>query len=100
VEYTIEGEGNSRTIRATGPLKFGDHPIAPAISELFQLKAVNEIVLDLTDLEAIDSYGLGVLIKINQAADEAGKSFKVSGVRGRIRETFDIFKLDRQLTVI
>jgi len=100
VEYTIEGDGESRTIQAKGALKFGDHPIVPSISELIQLKAVNEIVLDLTDLEGIDSFGLGVLIKINQAAGTDGKSFKISGVRGRIRETFDIFKLDRQLTVI
>jgi len=35
-----------------------------------------------------------------QAAGTAGKSLKISGVRGRIRETIDIFKLDRQLTVI
>lgn len=98
MEYTIEGSGDSRTIRAKGTLKYGDHPITQSISELLDLKAVNEITLDVSELQGIDSFGLGVLIKINKHAIENGKSFIISGAQGRVKETFDLFKLDRELT--
>jgi len=82
VEYTIEGDGESRTIQAKGALKFGDHPIVPSISELIQLKAVNEIVLDLTDLEGIDSSVSGSSSRsIRPPARTGSRSrFPVSGV--------------------
>jgi HptB-dependent secretion and biofilm anti anti-sigma factor len=100
MEYKIEGTGRRRKIVAAGQFKFGDHGIFGSISEILGLKGIDEVVFDITQLQTIDSVGMGVLIKLNAFAKENGKSFKVTGVTGDIKHLFEIFKMEQTLDII
>jgi anti-sigma B factor antagonist len=51
------------------------------------------IVLDLTDVEYIDSTGLGVLVSVYLAASRANCELEISNPRPRVRDLLKITKL-------
>ncbi|MBP2654291.1 MAG: rsbV [Firmicutes bacterium] len=52
-------------------------------------------VMEMADLEYIDSSGLGVLVAINKRAIQAGGSVTLAGMRGVVKELFELTRLDR-----
>jgi anti-sigma B factor antagonist len=61
------------------------------IAEL--LPCVRRIVVDLSELEAIDSAGLGELVVVHMWIRASGCSLKLAGANPRIRELFELTNL-------
>src|SRR5690242_18841397 len=55
------------------------------------------LTLDLTNLDFIDSSGLGVLVRFNNAAVEAGFAYRVIAGPPRVHRAFVLSGLDRTL---
>jgi anti-sigma B factor antagonist len=55
-----------------------------------------DVVLQLDQVEFIDSSGLGALVRLTQAARAKGGDLKLSGVRDRIRKTLQMTNLHSQ----
>ncbi len=51
--------------------------------------------VDATNLAYIDSSGLGALVSIYKKAAELGGRVKISGLRGDVKELFDLTNLNR-----
>ncbi|NQV98189.1 MAG: STAS domain-containing protein [Rhodospirillales bacterium] len=100
MEYTIESSGKTREIHLVGDLKFGDDQFVDALTALLDEAAVDRLVIDLSRLVKLDSYGIGILLKAQQLAVERHKSMAVRGVGGSIAELFATFRLAETLTVI
>ena len=100
LEFNIEGSGETRNVTIRGALKFGDHKIIDAITEVLDEETVEHLNMDLAELSKLDSYGIGVLLKCDQLSKDRNKSMTVCNVDGNIAELFGMFKLDETLTVI
>jgi anti-sigma B factor antagonist len=50
----------------------------------------SDVVLQLDQVEFVDSSGLGALVRLMQAARSKGGDLKLSGVSSRIRKTFEL----------
>lgn len=50
---------------------------------------------DLTEVDYIDSSGLGVFVAINKQALRKGGQMKISGLRGMVREVFELTRLTK-----
>ena len=48
-----------------------------------------------TDIDYIDSAGLGVLISVQKRAASVGGQVSVSGLSGMVKEIFELTRLDR-----
>ena len=83
-----------------GDLKFGDHKIIDTVTSLFEDDTVEQLVLNLSGMAKLDSYGIGILLKANKLAEERGKSMAVCGLSGGVAEIFAIFNLSEALTVL
>ncbi len=68
--------------------------------ELQRVNGASVIVLDLTDLEFIDSTGLGVLVKTHQRLREEGDQLAIVEGSGQVKRLLELTGLDRQLTLI
>jgi anti-sigma B factor antagonist len=55
------------------------------------------LTVDLTDLDFIDSSGLGVLVRFNNAAQVAGYPYRVIAGPPRVHRAFVLSGLDRAL---
>ncbi len=65
---------------------------------LAEAKAIGgPLTVDLTDLEFIDSSGLGVLVRFNNAAMAAGFPYRVIAGPPRVHRAFVLSGLDRAL---
>ncbi len=68
--------------------------------ELRRVNGASLVILDLSDLEFIDSTGLGVLVKTHQRMREEGDQLAVVEGTGQVKRLLELTGLDRQLTLI
>ena len=94
----MSSEERRAVLRLRGEL---DVSSSPALEdELSRLGGASMIVLDLSDLEFIDSTGLGVLVKSHQRVrDEGGRLAIVEG-SGQVKRLLELTGLDQQLTLV
>ncbi len=100
LDYNIEESDNTRIVYINGSLKFGDHAIVDAVSAALQETGVAELIVDLDALSKLDSYGIGVLLKIDQLAKDSNIPMAVRNVHGTVAEIFSMFQLNEELNVI
>jgi anti-anti-sigma factor len=68
--------------------------------ELHRVGSAALIVLDLRELEFIDSTGLGVLVKTHQRMRDAGDRLAVVEGDGQVKRLLKLTGLDQQLTIL
>jgi len=56
------------------------------------------VVLDLGDVSLLDSVGISALLACRRLADQHGRSFRVTGATGLVREVLDITGVWNHLT--
>lgn len=55
----------------------------------------NTFVLDLSDVEYIDSSGLGTLVAIQKRARQNGGNVIIKGLKGLVKELFELTRLTK-----
>lgn len=53
------------------------------------------LLIDLSQLDYIDSAGLGMLISVQKLVVKKGGSFKIRGVKGLVKELFELTHLTK-----
>lgn len=56
---------------------------------------IHAILIEMNELEYIDSSGLGVLIAIHKRCLQKGGSVKIKGIRGNVKELFELTRLNK-----
>lgn len=69
---------------------------AQMVEHMTELDSVNleELVLDLSNCENIDSVGVTFVVSLYKNVIREGKNFRVSGSNSDIRQLFKLMKLD------
>jgi len=67
--------------------------------ELDRLGGRDSVVVDLRELQFIDSTGLSVLVRAHQRAVEAGRSFALVPGSGQAQRLLELTGLDERLTI-
>lgn len=82
--------GDAAVVIPTGELDYGNAPLLAASMATALSDTVRRVVLDLRELEFIDSGGLHALLVARRHAEAAGKAFSlVAGHRG-LQRTLEI----------
>ncbi len=94
VETRKEWDG-SVIVKMAGDLVIGKDSelVESEIVELLD-ESPRAMVVDLADLEHIDSTGVGILAFCNGKACEHGSPLRVAGAKGAIREIFRVTSVD------
>ena len=85
--------------KADEAVVYGSGRITLATSSLLQqtirglIPQTKRIVLDLTDVNYIDSTGIGAMVGVYLSAKKAECDFRVANAQPRIRDLFEITKL-------
>jgi anti-sigma B factor antagonist len=95
LRIAVGEHGTSRTISLTGSCDLATAPHLRQTLQGLQPPDVQEIVLDVSNLEFIDSTGLGVVLGAMRRLREAGASLSISGARGIVRRVLEITDLDK-----
>ena len=84
----------------TGRLSLGNtlQSIESAIKKLIEAGA-RKLVVDLTELNYIDSAGIGMLVGSNGLIEQAGGAMRVCGAQGLVAKSFAVVHIDRILAL-
>ena len=86
--YLTDGQNGEARVKLTGDFDISGRDLADEV--LATTKSANKIVLDLSELEFIDSMGIHFVVTAHQAAEADGREFRI--VRGG-PEVDRVFKL-------
>ncbi|NLI61060.1 MAG: STAS domain-containing protein [Clostridiales bacterium] len=62
-------------------------------------KSYQEVVIDMEEVEVIDSIGISLIIGLYKSSCKLSKDFKVVGLNGRIKSLFEMMRLDQVFSV-
>lgn len=83
----------------TGRLEFTDHDRLRDLVALLDDAAAGRFVLDVSGLEFIDSAGLGMLLILQEEAEEKDIKLIVRGPRNDVKRSMDLAKIGEILTI-
>ena len=93
----IERNGDTATVKCHGKLVFGFCDVLYSkVREL--IPGSKCIVLDLTDLQQVDSMGLGTIVRLYVSAKAAGTNLVLVNIGPRIRQLLGVTNLLSVLT--
>ena len=76
---------------------------APALEEELTRAVTNgadPVIVDLRELEFIDSTGLGLLIKANRKAEAAGRRFAIVRGQSQVQRLLGVTGIEQRLTLV
>jgi anti-sigma B factor antagonist len=100
LKITVANNSNRSTVRLEGSC---DLATAPALRQTLQGMVppdVQTVVLDVTELEFIDSTGLGVVLGAMRRLREGGGSLSIAGARGLVKRVLEITDLDKVIPLV
>lgn len=90
----VDGEAEIR-VTMTGELTLADHGrVRRLIGDMMQLDP-ERLVLDLKDLDFIDSAGIGMVLIAHEEARRLGKALVLRRPHGQVLHVFDLARLDK-----
>ena len=69
------------------------------LTDLLAVGGADDLVVDLNQMGALDTVGLGLLVGIHRQAQRAGRRLVLSGVPPRMSRVLAITRLNRVLTI-
>jgi anti-anti-sigma factor len=95
----VRREDRATVVAVTGELDLASSPALDQELERVSRSDTELLILDLSELEFMDSTGLSVLIKANQRAQDAGKRFGVLKGSPQVQRLLSLTGVDERLTV-
>ncbi len=93
-------DGGITVFAIRGRLNLGNAlmSIEHALEDLIQ-SGVRKLIVDVAELERIDSAGIGMLISSSGRMEAAGGHMRIAGANGVVKESFAIVHMDRVVQV-
>ena len=89
---------NSQLVKLPSRFDYGYHKqFNETCSELINSAEVNEIILDFTIVEYLDSSALGMLVMMQKKASNSSKKIKIKNVKGATEEILRMANIQRKV---
>jgi anti-sigma B factor antagonist len=87
-------------LRLKGRLVFGDElqSFKAEIAALLE-QAASVVILDLSQVDYVDSSGIGSLLYLDGKARDAGSTLRIAGITRRVQEVLHMTHTDKILTI-
>ncbi|HYD30472.1 MAG TPA: STAS domain-containing protein [Azospirillaceae bacterium] len=99
MEFTSSTTPEGIVACLTGRLEFTDHDRLRDIVALLNEPGLRTFVIDLANLEFIDSAGIGMLLILLEEAEQRNIRFMVRGARDTVKRSLDLAKIGEILTL-
>jgi anti-sigma B factor antagonist len=100
LRITIDSEGGQRTVRLEGECDLASAPVLREALRPMVPPEVYEVVIDASELEFIDSTGLGVILGAHRRLKESGGVLKIAGAKGGVQRVLRVTGLDRAIPIV
>lgn len=94
MQYNIQDSGSKKEVFLQGRLTFSDNLLFRKIVDDIKEFSGSKCVFDLSDLEFIDSAGLGMLMLLKDALENTPFTISLRGAEGQVKRMLEIAKFD------
>jgi anti-sigma B factor antagonist len=98
-QIAVHGEDRATVIAVSGELDLASSPALEQALARVNGSDTELVILDLRELEFMDSTGLSVLVKANQHALETGKRFGLVKGSSQVQRLLSLTGMDERITV-
>ncbi len=97
MKFTVISKADGDTLNLSGDLTYSDHTSANEVKDHIMNSSAGLIRIDLSDLEFIDSMGLGMLIMMKDTAENSSVEIKFVNPNDKTLKTLKAGRLDEFL---
>ena len=99
LKVDVREEGNTRVVYLNGEVDvYTASKLKEKIIPLAE-ESNKTLIVDLSDVNYIDSTGLGIFIGALKCTDKSGSSLKITGVNSRVQRLFEITGLSEVIEI-
>ena len=95
MDYTITHNSSTCCIAMSGQFTFTDNATFKHILGLLDEGEMKNLIVDFTQVDFIDSAGLGMLLLLRDECQARNVSISISSARGQVEKIFLISKFDQ-----
>ncbi len=99
MDYILRNTGIKTEIDLKGRLTFADYSTFREITQLFGESPNQSCMFDLSELEFIDSAGLGMLLIARDKLKSVDGDIILKGAQGQVRQMLDLGRFDTLFTL-
>ncbi len=99
MRYEITKRPGVTEVALKGSMCFSDHNAFREIMEAFNVPAGHQMVFNLSNLEYVDSSGLGMFLIADEEAKKKSIRFRLEFPRNDVRRVINLGKLDRIIDI-
>lgn len=99
MDYSSTKNGDTLTVSFRGEFGFSDNPKAQTIMGEITGSECPLCSIDLSGLESIDSAGLGMLLLLNDAAQDNGKGLELCKATGQVQKMLEISNFSEIISI-
>jgi anti-anti-sigma factor len=100
MQIATRTEGERCVLRLTGRFEFSAHrEFRETVERVLGQQGLKEIVVDLTDVDYVDSSALGMLLMLRERAGSARLTLKLTNPRGMVRQALDIAHFEKLFAI-
>lgn len=99
VEVRVERDGEVSVITVSGDVDLYSSPDMRKAITAQAKKKVPVIVINLQDVDYMDSSGVATLVEGLQLAGRYNGSFRIAGLKESVREVFELSRLDKVFSI-
>lgn len=99
MDYKIRTEEGATEIFLSGRMTFADHEKFRNVLSAFEGPHGHQLVFDLSNLEFVDSSGLGMFIIARDTAQKRNLDFRLRGAKDDVKRLITVAKFHRMFTI-
>ncbi len=99
MDYAIDIKEQEALVRLTGRLTFNDHAKLRALIKEMLQNAAKRQILDLANLEFVDSAGIGMLLIAREELSNLDKQFILRKAGGQVKRVLTVAQLGKLITI-
>ncbi len=97
---SMQRSNGAAVLVVTGELDLGSAGMLDDALSSAAEASVKVVIIDMRELEFIDSTGISTLVRAHRAAERAGTLFAVAGAKPQVRRLLSLTGLTEMLTII
>ncbi len=99
MEFHARNLADAIEVRLTGRLEFTDHDRLRDIVALLDAPNLRRFVVDVSGLDFIDSAGLGMILILQEEAEQKNIKLVVRGPRNDVKRSIDLAKIGEIVSI-
>lgn len=90
MDITSHVQQNTLLAKCRGKFTFADHEIFREILQRMSVPEVRVVMIDLRDVDFLDSAAMGMLLLARDEASKQKKELSLHGAQGQVKKMFDL----------